>query len=94
MEYLIDRVSLQLFFTLGFCVYFFYGVWNSSERKPNVDAAVYIVDKNEGHLVAKGLNASTMPSGKSSVESNMSELMSSCSSVDARLISDHPNTKM
>lgn len=91
----IVSVSHELFFALGFCVYFFYGIWNSSERKPNVAAAVYTVDKNEGHLMAKGLNTSTMPSGKSSVESNMSELMSSCSSVDARLISDHPsNTKI
>lgn len=89
-------INISIVFLLGFCVYFFYGMWNSSERKPNVGATdVYVVDKNEGQLIAKGLNTNTMPSGKSSVESNMSELMSSCNSVDARLISDHPsNTKI
>lgn len=44
--------------------------------------------------MAKSLNTCTMPSSKNSVESNMSELMSSINSVDARLISDDPNTKM
>lgn len=81
---------------LGFCVYFFYGMWNSSERKATAcAAAVYTVDNGEGQLMAKNFNASTMSSGKNSIESNMSELMSSCNSVDARLISDNPsNTKI
>ncbi|XP_035208400.1 cationic amino acid transporter 3-like [Stegodyphus dumicola] len=78
---------------LGFCVYFFYGIWNSSERKQSKGAAsVYTVDGGETQLVDRSdvLSTSTLQPGKSSVESNMSELMSSCNSAEASLISNHP----
>ncbi|CAL1278836.1 unnamed protein product [Larinioides sclopetarius] len=79
---------------IGFAVYFFYGLWNSSERykHQNGAAAVYAVDGGDAQLVeCKGmLNSSPLHKGKASVESNMSEMMSSIHS-EAKLISDHPS---
>ncbi|XP_054720493.1 cationic amino acid transporter 2-like [Uloborus diversus] len=75
---------------LGFCVYFFYGMWNSSERKQIHAPAVYVVDAADVQPLAhKDLNSGMK--GKASIESNMSELMSSVASADARLISDNPS---
>lgn len=78
---------------VGFAVYFFYGLWNSSERYKhrNGAAAVYAVDGGDAQLVeCKGmLNSSPLHKGKASVESNMSNMSSIHS--EAKLISDHPS---
>ncbi|GFY48233.1 cationic amino acid transporter 2 [Trichonephila inaurata madagascariensis] len=80
---------------IGFAVYFFYGLWNSSERYKQFNSikAVYTVDGGDAQLMdcKDMLNSSPLHKGKSSVESNMSELMSSVNSAEAKLISDHPS---
>ncbi|GFQ70096.1 cationic amino acid transporter 2 [Trichonephila clavata] len=80
---------------IGFAVYFFYGLWNSSERYKQFNGikAVFTVDGGDAQLMdCKDMhNSSPLHKGKSSVESNMSELMSSVNSAEAKLISDHPS---
>ncbi|KAG8183649.1 hypothetical protein JTE90_005635 [Oedothorax gibbosus] len=79
---------------IGFLMYFFYGLWNSSERYRTKTydangATIYTLDGGDSSLM-DSLNTSPLHKGKASVESNMSELMSSVHS-DAKLISDHPS---
>ncbi|XP_042909296.1 cationic amino acid transporter 3 isoform X2 [Parasteatoda tepidariorum] len=77
---------------IGFCVYFFYGIWNSSERKDSGGAKnVFCVDGTQLVDCNDVLNGSPLHKGKASVESNMSELMGSCNSAEVQLISSHPS---